>query len=386
MNTTPLRASRFDQLGITLNNLPAIPLHTLIFHVTMMCNLQCRHCWQRANLEDRHNTEDERRGIISPADFTRVLNESKDLGLGYVKFTGGEPFLHPYIMEYLDIADREKLSVVIETNGTLLDEDIIKKLKTINHLFISVSLDGATAKVHDRFRGVEGIFDQTLATLEILNRFAIPVQIIMCLHQENVQELDDMVRLAAELGAQSVKINPVQPIGRGQDFTQGGYALSVMELLQIADYCQKSLSLKFPGRLFFSLPIVFRPFTAIRDQRFAVCRILQILGLLPNGDISFCGVGNIDDSTVFGNIYKDNLAELWHKAPFLLKLREHLPHALKGVCSRCIVKTVCLGECRAMAYEQTGDLMGPYWICQEAYDAGLFPASRLIPEHSEVYG
>jgi len=282
-------------------------------------------------------------------------------------------------MDYLEIADREKLSVDIETNGTLLDESHVGKLKNINQLFVAVSLDGATSQAHDKFRGVKGAYDRTIATLELLSRFEIPAQIIMSLHRENVNTLDDVLKLASYLGVRSVKINPVQPLGRGRDLARQGDSLPVAELFQIADYCRKKLSPDFEGELFFSLPLAFQPFTEIQNQQFSVCRIFHILGLMPNGDLSFCGIGNVARSMVIGNIYKDRLADLWQKAPLLMELREQLPQELKGVCFRCILKASCLGECRAMAYEQTGDLMGTYWICQQAYEAGLFPESRLIP-------
>ncbi len=296
-----------------------------------------------------------------------------------VKFTGGEPFLHPRIMDYLEITDREELSVNIETNGTLLDESHVEKLKNINRLFVAVSLDGAASQAHDKFRGVKGAYDRTIAALELLTRFEIPVQIIMSLHRENVNTLDDVLRLAGDLGVRSVKINPVQPLGRGRNFARQGDSLPVAELLRAAEYCLEKLCPDFAGELFFSLPLAFRPFTEIQNQQFSVCRIFHILGLMPNGDLSFCGIGNLTPSMVVGNIYKDRLADLWQKAPLLTELREHLPRELKGVCSRCILKASCLGECRAMAYEQTGDLMGTYWICQQAYEAGLFPESRLAP-------
>ncbi len=360
-----------------MKNSPEISLHTLNFHVTSSCNLMCSHCWQRADLEGQQDPEYGRRGRISTSVFERVLTESKGLGLKCVKFTGGEPFLHPNIMDYLKVTEREAFSVVIETNGTLLDESRAGKLRDIGQLLVAVSLDGATPSVHDRFRGVEGSFEQALTAVERLARFEIPVQVIVSLHRNNLDSLDDIIKLSGDYGVQSIKINPVQPMGRGQDLVQAGDSLPVAELLQTAEYCRKRLNPSFQGELLFSLPLAFRPFSEIRDQNFSVCRIFQILGLMPNGDLSFCGIGNIARSMVIGNIFTDNLPDLWHQAPLLLDLRQRLPHELKGVCARCILKASCLGECRALAYEQTGDLMGTYWLCQQAYDAGLFPESRL---------
>jgi SynChlorMet cassette radical SAM/SPASM protein ScmF len=356
-------------------------LDTLIFHVTGSCNLKCRHCWQSADTDESLNDAEER-GFISPADLADVLRDAKTLGLNCVKFTGGEPFLHPHILEYLEVADQENLSVIIETNGTLLSEKHVEKLCNIKDLFVAVSLDGVSASIHDGFRGVKGAFDQTIATIQRLTAVDIPVQIIMSLFRENVNTLADVVRLAADLGIGSIKINPVQPMGRGQNLSQHGDTLSVTELLEAAEYCKQKLNPMFDGEIHFSLPMAFKPFSEIQEQKFALCRIFQILGLMPNGDLSFCGIGNIARAMVIGNIYQDNLLDLWEKSPLLVELRERLPKELKGVCSKCILKALCLGECRAQAFDQTNDLMEAFWICREAYAKGVFPESRLVPDNS----
>ena len=118
-------AGQSDLREINRVEQPLIALQTLIFHVTGLCNLKCRHCWQSADMADRQKREDKGPGVVSPADFAYLLKESKSLGLIGVKFTGGEPFLHPDFMDFLEVASQEKLSVGIETNGTLIYDDAI---------------------------------------------------------------------------------------------------------------------------------------------------------------------------------------------------------------------------------------------------------------------
>ena len=89
------------------------------------------------------------------------------------------------------------------------------------------------------------------------------------------------------------------------------------------------------------------------------------------------------DGVNVGELSENRLAEIWYRSALMLTLRREIPDHLKGVCGLCVLKTVCQGECRAQAYERTHDLMGPYWICQEAYEAGLFPESRLISPEAE---
>jgi AdoMet-dependent heme synthase len=373
---------RLERCAETVNAPIKCPfsLHTLIFHVTEACNLMCRHCWQRSNAENRLRPNDSKPNRpVTPEIFSRILAEGKTLGLTAVKFTGGEPFLHSDIMAFLEIAHGHRLSVLIETNATLLDAVRVTQLSRIHPLFIAVSLDGATGPVHDRFRGCPGAFEKTMAALDSLSGTDIAVQVIMCLHEGNMHDLPAMIRLVFEHGVKSVKINPIQPLGCGGDFVHSKNAPSLVELLRLADVCRDRLAPNFSGEIIFSLPLAFRPFSEIRDHRFSICKIFQILGLLPNGHVSFCGIGNLDADAVIGDIHENSLTDIWHHAPLLCELRERLPKHLKGICSRCIFKSVCLGECRASAFYQTKDLMAPFWICQQAYELGLFPTSRIVP-------
>ena len=59
-------------------------------------------------------------------------------------------------------------------------------------------------------------------------------------------------------------------------------------------------------------------------------------------------------------------------------LRERVPNRMEGICGKCILKGVCLGACRADAFVLSGSLGTPFWICQEAYEKGLFPEQRMM--------
>lgn len=357
---------------------PSIPpLRDLYFHVTGACNLRCRHCWQQGREEEK-GAEGRLDAGLAPEVFRRVLREGKALGLGSVKLTGGEPFLHPRITDYLEVLRGEGLSVVLETNATLLDEACVEVIRSLKVQDTAVSLDGATAETHDRFRGRSGAFDRALAALDRLARHGLPFQIIMSVHRGNRGEVADMTRLATELGASSLKVNPVQPMGGGKVLADAGECLDVEEVLALSEVCRRDLSLGFPGRLILHLPPAFLPLSDIRDRRYSVCRILSILGLLPDGGLSFCGIGEKAPELVLGSVFDGPLARIWAEASLLRALRRQLPGDLKGICSRCVLKAYCLGECRAEAYETTGDLMGGYWFCQDALEQGWFPRSRLL--------
>jgi radical SAM protein with 4Fe4S-binding SPASM domain len=60
----------------------------------------------------------------------------------------------------------------------------------------------------------------------------------------------------------------------------------------------------------------------------------------------------------------------------LAGIRNGLPKELRGICSECLMRGRCQGCCVAANYQRTGDLLAPFWFCEAAAAAGLFPASR----------
>jgi radical SAM protein with 4Fe4S-binding SPASM domain len=110
------------------------------------------------------------------------------------------------------------------------------------------------------------------------------------------------------------------------------------------------------------------------------CNIFEILGVLSDGSYALCGIGESIPELVFGSARSDSLASVWRQSPMLVRLRAAIPGELKGVCARCIMRSRCLGHCIAQNYYAARDLTAPYYMCQEAFEQGLFPASRLQSE------
>jgi len=181
----------------------------------------------------------------------------------------------------------------------------------------------------------------------------------------------------------SVKLCPVTPMGRGARIHKKGDGLSAREFL---DLYKRHGNPTGPGlQVHVEVPAAFRPLSKLKAM--SLCRIKNLLGLLPNGDVSYCGIGMSHPELVMGNLLRDELEELWRGHPLLKKIREGLPKTLEGVCSRCILVGMCFGVCRTYAYVMTGDLFAPCWFCEEAEREGFFPTSRLAeaaPERAVV--
>jgi MoaA/NifB/PqqE/SkfB family radical SAM enzyme len=227
MNPSPL------QLGIEpeprLHILPgsfSSPLHFPIqpfFHLDSLwiqvagtlCNLKCTHCFVSSGPGDDHHA------LLSRDEVRRRVGEGVELGVKEFYFTGGEPFIHPEMLEILgDTLVHGPCSVL--TNGTLLTHRSLKALRRLSEtscysLEIRVSLDGYQASDHDRFRGA-GSFDRTLHGLRRLEQFELlPIVTVTQSSDEDPlafrERYVEMLR-AAGLQRPRMKVLPMFRLGR----------------------------------------------------------------------------------------------------------------------------------------------------------------------------
>jgi len=354
------------------------PLTQLYFYLTEGCNLACRHCWLSPKLQ----THDRIYPVLPVELFRSILHHAVPLGLKVVKLTGGEPLMHPHILEILDVIKEFNLGLTIETNGILCTPELAKKIASFNKPSISVSIDGADAETHESIRGIPGCFDKAINGIRTLVDAGLKPQVIFTLMQSNKNQIEPVVRLAESLKAGSVKFNIVQPTGRGEMVIDSGQALKVEELIETGKWISDNLSKPVKIKLFFDLPAAFRPLSRMYGEDgdgCASCSILKILGVLADGSYALCGIGNHIPELVFGNAREDDLSEIWNNSPVLLELREGIPSRFEGICGKCHMKRVCRASCIAQNYYLSNSLWSAFWFCDEAYKKGLFPSTRIAP-------
>lgn len=147
---------------------PLLALDHVWFQITgTLCNLRCRHCFIRC-------APDNDAFAFMPKDLVdRTIEDAVRLGAREFYFTGGEPFMHPEIVEVLTAAVHARPTTVL-TNAMLFKEAGLARLAAAsdqsgNTLTFRVSLDGHTAEMNDAIRGA-GVFDKTLAGIAQLVR------------------------------------------------------------------------------------------------------------------------------------------------------------------------------------------------------------------------
>ncbi|MFO7650119.1 MAG: radical SAM protein [bacterium] len=352
-------------------------LRSFYIYLTSGCNLRCRHCWIVPRFVD---------GRPDPGDCVDVealrgaVREGRALGLASAKLTGGEPMLHPRFLEVVDLLTAEGLVLNMETNGTLLTAESARHLKG-RVAFISVSLDGSDARTHDAFRGVKGAFDAAVRGLGHLTDAGYRnTQVIMSVHRGNRAQVESVVRLAAERGASSVKLNPVTRTGRGSAMHERGEALDFDETMELARWIDDDLGPRAPIEIFLSLPPALSSLRRLRCNGGSCgdCHVSGILGILGTNQYALCGIGATCPEFIYGRLGRDSVRDIWLSNPTVLHLRQALadPDRFPGICARCIFARACRTGCVADNYVQCGQLLAPQALCAEADRRGCFPPNR----------
>lgn len=351
------------------------PLRTIYFYLTNDCNLRCRHCWIAPTFQSGTVSG----SYLSFDMFKSIVEQAKPLGLGNVKLTGGEPLLHPQILEILEYIRSQGLTLGVETNGVLCTPEIAKAIAACKSPFVSVSIDGADAETHEWVRGVDGCFETALNGIRNLIAAGIRPQVIMTVMKKNRGQIEAVLKLAESVGAGSLKYNILTPTVRGELLQQAGGGLSIEDAVKLGEWVEKETPKFARIPVFYSHPLAFRPLNRMfgNTGSCGVCNILSIIGVLADGTYAMCGIGENVEELTCGNAATHPLSDVWANTQFFCELREGLPMRLEGVCGECLMKTKCYGGCIATNYYRTKSLWAPYWYCEEAKRKGIFPASRL---------
>ena len=349
------------------------PLHSLFMYIAGSCNLACRHCW----VEPDFSLDRSKARFLRLEWAKKAVVEAKPLGLLSVKLTGGEPLFHPQFKEIVGLIAQESIDIIIETNGTLVDDDLAGFLRDAGRVrFISVSVDGARAETHESLRAVPGSYKKAIEGIRALVEAGLRPQLICTLHKGNVGEIEEVIALAEHLGCGSVKFNHVQRMGRGSRMHEENHGLSVEEIIRIYQRLESEFVPRSRVKVFFDIPIAFYSIRKIINGHPGQCNVLNLLGVLSGGELSLCGVGVLVPELIYGHLSSDNLKEVWKEAPGLKELRRLIPAELEGICGRCLFRYVCLGQCVANNYHAVKMLNYPYFFCRLAAEKELFPSSR----------
>ena len=152
----------------------------MIASITKRCNLQCKGCYARA----LHRSPE---AEMSASKLRSVIAEARDLGISIILIAGGEPLTRP---EILDITgDFPDIMFPLFTNGLLIGEQTIQRLKKQPNVVPVISLEGLEAQTDER-RG-QGMYEHILNRMALLNESGVFFGTSLTVTGQNLTDITD---------------------------------------------------------------------------------------------------------------------------------------------------------------------------------------------------
>jgi MoaA/NifB/PqqE/SkfB family radical SAM enzyme len=196
--------------------------------LTYRCNLRCGFCYT-----DSPRRTLERPPELSDAQWCEIADESIAAGVVEAVITGGEPLLRSELAcELLSRFSTAGVTVNLNTNGWFVDERLADALAAHRSVRVIVSIDGATAAIHDQARGVPGSWHRAVRAIDALLARGVPVGVNHVVMPRNVDGVESFLDQMWLLGVRRVRLTPVGPVGAAA--REGGWEISERKLRRAA--------------------------------------------------------------------------------------------------------------------------------------------------------
>lgn len=313
----------------------------LWLEITTKCNLNCIHCYAESGKDGEDG--------LSTSDYRRVIKEAFHLGFTRIQFTGGEPTLHPDLMELLGYAKTCGYEFIeLYTNAVSLPYGLLN-FAVKNRINIATSFYSYSRQTHVKITRGKGSFEKTVENIKRIAQLKIPLRVGIIRLKYNQDHTQKTREFLMNLGVSddAMRVDTVRPTGRGCNLTLIPQDESEFTAAPVSHSIQRSANgLTIPG-------------TCWNGK----------LAITPSGEVIPCVfardlvVGNVLTSALKDIVSSRKLNELWQ---ITLDRVEH--------CKDCEYRYACF-DCRAYPYSVTKDLLARWPSCSYNPYAGQWGKS-----------
>jgi radical SAM protein with 4Fe4S-binding SPASM domain len=288
-----------------------------------VCNLKCPLCPTGYHGLERPQS------LMRLADFERVLDMIKPYAIEVILHNWGEPFLNPDILPMIRAAKSAGVGTTISSNLNLVHrgEDFLREVVDSGLDHLTVSLDGTTQEVYEKYR-VGGEIEQAFHNMKVIldyrastGRKTPAVEWQYLVLKTNEHQLDDAKRIASEIGVDRLR------------FTSAG--LPFEELLD-QNLAKKWLPMNSEYHDYHPEKILRKGY--LHEERcFYLYRAMTVN---PRGEVAPC-CAVYHSKWDFGNVLESGLKAVWNNSHYRnsrsLFSKKKTGEALTTVCQKCPV-------------------------------------------------
>lgn len=265
-----------------------------------------------------------------------LLDDLARMQVFYINIGGGEPLLHPRLLDILDSATSRGIFVQFSTNGTLIDQKMAAEVAN-RSVRVQVSMDGWRALENDVVRGT-GSFKMAMKAVELLSERAVDLSINCVVTKFVIEGLVEMLELAKSFGAR-LRLSRLRPSGRALGKWQS-MVPTRNQYVKLYHWLLRHPEVK-TGDSFFFLSSLGQPLPGLN-----FCGAGKLTcSVDPEGIVYPCPF--ISDATlVAGSIRETPLSRIWAEG----KLFDMVPGKEAAACLHCESFNNCRGGCRGASY------------------------------------
>ena len=315
-------------------------LSSLFWEATLRCNAYCEFCGSRCGDYSLEKLINEELSAETICNCFQEIAHAYDPQSIMLNITGGEPLLRQDLFDIMSYASDLGFPWGLVSNGSLIDESTVQKMKASGMKTISISLDG-NSETHNMLRKLPNGFNRVRNAITLLRKydFLDEIQVTTVVNHKNINELEELYGILLKWEIDSWRLATIDPIGRAQ--YQKELLLTEDDYNQYFNFFNKH---QFNGKIILmtSCSHYLGAYDNLyRNHSFSCETGKHVASILMNGDIYVCpNVPRIPE-LIQGNIKKDSFIDVWKNGYGWFRN----PDRQKGAkCSKCDFYEACKGD------------------------------------------
>ena len=341
----------------------------LLAELTYRCPLQCAYC---SNPLDFAGVREE----LTTDEWRDVLVQAREMGAVQLGFSGGEPLVRQDLEPLVAEARRLGFYTNLITSAQGLDEARIVALRDAGLDHIQISLQASDPDVAAAVAGSSKAHARKLAMARAVKAAGYPMVLNVVLHRHNIDQLDAIIALCDELGADAVELANCQLYGWAHLNRAG--LLPSREQLEAAEATTARWRERLAERgrsmdLLFVVPDYYndRPKACMGGWGSI------FMTVAPDGAVLPCHSARLLPMT-FPSVRDRPLREIWYESEAFNRYRGDA--WMQEPCRSCDERHRDVGGCRCQAYLLTGDPAATDPVCSLSPQHHLIEAARREAE------
>ena len=314
----------------------------LLAELTHRCPLQCPYCSNPLELERAAHE-------MKTEEWCDAIRQASELGCMQIHFSGGEPTIRPDLEILVAEAATAGLYTNLITSGVLCDRARLERLAVAGLEHVQLSFQAASTDIGERIGGYSGGHTKKLAFASHVRDTGLPLTANFVIHRQNMHQLDAMIALALEIGAERIEIANVQYYG----WALKNRAALMPGRTQLDAMIDKIAAAREALKGILAIDFVVPDYYAQRPKACMSGWGRRFLNISPSGKVLPCHAAESITSLIFDNVRERPLADIWRDSTAFQAFRgtDWMPEP----CRACDRKEIDWGGCRCQAFAITGD-------------------------------